>query len=159
MGIEARTLAVLERFADRSWRRGFTIIAIAATVSVVCGCQGPSLRTDPLTTEAGIRAAGGRLLAGPEAQAILGKPQRYRWTTASGASGYTQVSAGGRIRTYWDTDAVNGRIRFSETGYCTRYDGVRDNREDCYRLYRMAANDYRIFREDGTYSGTIIFER
>ncbi len=126
---------------------------------LLSGCQVAGLQQDSLTTESGVRASGGRLLGGAEAQAVLGKPQRYRWTTANGASGFTQVSLGGRLRTYWDSDAVNGRIRFTDTGYCTRYDGVRDDREDCYRLYRMTTDDYRIFRADGSFSGTIQLER
>ena len=80
-------------------------------------------------------------------------------TTAAGASGYTQVAPNGRIRTYWDSDAVNGNIRFIDDGYCTRYDGVRDNREDCYRIYRISATQFRIFRADGVYSGLIELER
>lgn len=130
----------------------------AAAGLVVAACTSVPLG-DPMTTESGIRSSGSKALSGAEARATLGKPQRYRWTTAAGASGYTQVAANGRIRTYWDSDAVNGSIRFIDEGYCTRYDGVRDNREDCYRIYRITASQYRIFRADGVYSGLIELER
>lgn len=132
---------------------------IVATGLLGAACSSISLDEAPTTTESGTRSAGNRMLTGAEARATLGKPQRYRWTTASGASGFTQVSPNGRIRTYWDTDAVNGSIRFVEDGYCTRYDGVRGNREDCYRIYQVTATQYRIFRTDGTYSGFIDLER
>lgn len=135
------------------------VLALGATALalLVAACASPPLG-DPLSSETGIEKVGGSLLTGAQARATLGKPQRYRWTTASGASGYTQVAPNGRIRTYWDSDAVNGRIRFTKTGYCTAYQGVRNDREDCYRIYRVAPAQYRIFREDGTYSGMIELE-
>ena len=126
---------------------GCAAIALAA-------CTSAFLAPD-LATEAGVKQAGGEPLAGPQSRAVLGRVVRYRWTTARGAQGYALLDGKGAIRTFWETDAVNGRIRFTETGYCTRYRNVRNGKEDCYRLYRMAANEYRVFREDGQFSGTI----
>ena len=132
-------------------------IVLAGLVLLLGACTHTPLG-DPMSSESGMRSAGNPPLSGAEVRAALGKPQRYRWTTAAGASGYTQVAPNGRLRTYWDTDAVNGRIRFTDEGYCTRYDGVRNSQEDCYRVYRITARQLRIFRADGTYSGLIELE-
>lgn len=127
------------------------LLGLAACTQVPLG--------DPTTSESGMKSAGQSPLSGAEVRGVLNKPQRYRWTTAAGASGYTQIAPNGRVRTWWDSDAVNGQIRFTDSGYCTRYEGVRNNREDCYRLYRVTATQFRIFRADGTYSGLIDLER
>lgn len=138
--------------------RRAALIAIAGIALGLAACSSTPLG-DPLSTENGMRSAGISPMSGAEVRKTLNRPQRYRWTTAAGASGYTQVSPNGRLRTYWDTDAVNGRIRFTDDGYCTRYDGVRGEREDCYRMYRVTSTQFRIFRVDGTYSGLVELER
>ena len=55
----------------------------------------------------------------------------------------------------WETGAVHGRMRFTDTGYCSRFEGVRNGAEDCYRLYRTGPNEFTVVREDGTPSGKI----
>lgn len=133
-------------------------LALATVALGLAACTNIQL-SEPTPTEGGMKSAGKAALSGAEVNTLLNRPQRYRWTTAAGASGYTQISPNGRVRTYWDSDAVNGQIRFTDTGYCTRYEGVRNNREDCYRLYRVTPTQYQIYRADGTFSGLIDLER
>ncbi len=127
-------------------------IAVAVAWVAACAVVAPP---PAAPTEDATRAEGGEPLAGPETRAVLGKAVRYRWTTAQGASGNAILDGKGAVRLFWETGAVNGRIRFTETGYCTRYRNVRDGKEDCYRLYRTARDEYRVFRADGRFAGTI----
>jgi len=55
----------------------------------------------------------------------------------------------------WETGAVQARIRFSEAGYCPRFENVRNGMEDCYRLYQTGPGEFTVVRQDGTPSGTI----
>ena len=64
-------------------------------------------------------------LSGAEVRQVLNKA-RYRWQGAQGATGTAITSGDGRVRVMWETGAVNGRIRFTETGYCSRFEGVRN---------------------------------
>ncbi len=97
-------------------------------------------------------------MTGTEVRAVMNKA-RYRWQAAQGATGTAITSGDGRIRVMWETGAVNGRIRFNETGYCSRFEGVRNGIEDCYLLYRTGSRDFAVVRQDGTPSGTIaLFE-
>ena len=93
-------------------------------------------------------------MSGPQVRAVLNKA-RYRWQAAQGATGTAITSGDGRVRVMWETGAVNGRIRFDESGYCSRFEGVRNGIEDCYRLYRTGPRDFMVVRQDGTPSGTI----
>ena len=135
-------------------------LAVAATwfgLAWLTGCAGgPFAPAQP--TEETTRATGAEALGGPETRALLGKPVRYRWTTAQGATGNAILDGKGAVRLFWETGAVNGRIRFNETGYCSRFRGVRDGKEDCYRLFRLARDEYRVFRDDGRFSGTITIQ-
>ena len=124
--------------------------AVAAAV-LVAGCtllptQPPR---EPTPAERGIKP-----LTGPEVRALLGKAL-YRWEGAQGASGTAITSGDGRVRVMWETGAVNGRMRFTDTGYCSRFEGVRNGVEDCYRLYRTGPNEFTVVRDDGTPSGKI----
>ena len=93
-------------------------------------------------------------MSGDEVRTILNKA-RYRWQAAQGATGTAITSGDGRVRVIWETGAANGRIRFTDTGYCSRFEGVRNGIEDCYRLYRTGRRDFTVVRQDGTPSGTI----
>ena len=93
-------------------------------------------------------------LSGSEVRSILNKT-RYSWQAAQGATGTAITTGDGRVRVMWDTGAVNGRIRFTDTGYCSRFEGVRNGAEDCYRLYRNGPKGFTVVRQDGTPSGTI----
>jgi len=93
-------------------------------------------------------------LSGSEVRAILNKA-RYRWEAAQGATGTAITSGDGRVRVMWETGAVNGRMRFTDTGYCSRFEGVRNGVEDCYLLYRNGPAEFTVVRQDGTPSGTI----
>ncbi|MGE0311342.1 MAG: hypothetical protein AB7P21_06955 [Lautropia sp.] len=142
------------------WRRArrgapvaAAIVVLAACTSVSTGPQGPVPPTEDAT-----RGSGAEALSGAQARAVLGGPVRYRWTTAQGAKGNAILDGKGAVRLFWETGAVNGRIRFNENGYCTRYRNVRDGKEDCYRLYRIGADEYRVFRVDGRFSGTIVIQ-
>lgn len=154
--------ACRKRTSAAAGGRALLLAAIGGCVllSVACGSLSRPSDTPPTpTSEAGVRRAGGELLAGPEIKAVLGgKAVRYRWTAAGGAKGQAIVTDGSAIRLIWATGAVNGRIRFSETGYCSRYRDVREGREDCYRMYRVGPRAYEVFREDGQYSGSIVIE-
>lgn len=125
-----------------------------ATALLAAGCTLlPTLPTqpapEPTPAERGIKP-----LTGPEVRALLGKAH-YRWEGAQGASGTAITSGDGRVRVVWETGAVNGRMRFTDTGYCSRFEGVRNGIEDCYRLYRTGPNEFTVVREDGTPSGKI----
>ena len=109
----------------------------------------PPAQREPTPAERGMKP-----LTGNEVKAIHNKA-RYRWQAAQGATGTANTSGDGRVRVMWETGAVNGRMRFTETGYCSRFEGVRNGIEDCYRLYRTGPQDFTVVREDGTPSGTI----
>ena len=93
-------------------------------------------------------------LTGSEVRSILNKA-RYRWQAAQGATGTAITSGDGRVRVMWESGAVNGRMRFTDTGYCSRFEGVRNGMEDCYLLYRNGPAAFTVVRQDGTPSGTI----
>jgi hypothetical protein len=93
-------------------------------------------------------------LSGADVKALLNKA-RYRWQAAQGATGTAVTTGDGRVRVIWETGATNGRIRFTETGYCSRFEDVRNGIEDCYRLYQTGPRDFIVVRMDGTPSGTI----
>jgi len=120
-------------------------IGTAVAAVLLAGCA---------LTESTMSGRGMQPMTGPEVQAVMSKA-RYRWEAAAGATGTAMTSGDGRIRVIWATGAVNGRIRFTKTGYCSRFDGVRGGAEDCYRLYRTAPREYAVFKEDGTHSGKI----
>jgi hypothetical protein len=104
---------------------------------------------EPTPAEKGLKP-----MSGNEVRAILNKA-RYRWQAAQGATGTAITSGDGRVRVIWETGAANGRIRFTDTGYCSRFEGVRNGIEDCYQLYRTGRRDFTVVRQDGTPSGTI----
>ena len=123
---------------------------------LVAGC-GTVPSAPPSTrppTDPNLPPGTGQLMSGADVRSILTRA-RYRWEGAAGASGTATTTPDGRIRIIWDTGAVNGRIRFNDTGYCSRFDGVRNGAEDCYRLYRIGPGVYDVFRLDGTRSGRI----
>lgn len=120
-------------------------LAAVVAVALLAGCT---------FDERALSRQGQYALTGPEVQAVLAKT-RYRWEAAAGASGTAVTTGDGRIRVIWATGAANGRIRFTPTGYCSRFDGVRGGAEDCYKLYRTGTREYTVFRDDGTESGRI----
>ncbi|MGE0802260.1 MAG: hypothetical protein AB7G13_33235 [Lautropia sp.] len=125
-------------------------LAVALTVAgaLFAGCT---------FDEGALKDKGMYPLTGPEVQAILAKA-RYRWEAAGGASGTAVTTPDGRMRMMWETGAANGRIRFTKTGYCSRFDGIRGGAEDCYKLYRTGPSQYTVFKDDGTHSGRITVE-
>jgi hypothetical protein len=127
--------------------RRFPLIMALALVSA--GCNLLPTAPEPTPADKGLTP-----MSGAEVRAVL-NTARYRWQSAQGASGTAVTSADGRIRVMWETGAVNGRIRFTDSGYCSRFQDVRNGAEDCYRLYRTGPRDYAVVREDGTQSGTI----
>lgn len=121
------------------------LLAILALGALSAGCA---------FNEASLGDKGMKPLSGAEVKALLGKA-RYRWEAAQGATGSAITSGDGRVRVIWETGALNGRMRFTQTGYCSRFEGVRGGVEDCYRLYRTGPLEYTVFKEDGTHSGRI----
>ena len=133
--------------------RGF-LLPVALSLALA-GCAAPLPPvSQPPPREPTPAEKGMKPLSGPEVKQILSKA-RYRWQGAQGATGTAVTSEDGRVRVMWETGAVNGRIRFDETGYCSRFEGVRNGVEDCYRLYRTGPRDFTVVRLDGTPSGTI----
>ena len=136
---------------------GWRLPTVALLLALVAGCaaplppvsEPPPPPRQPTPAERGLKP-----LSGPEVRQILTKA-RYRWQGAQGATGTAITSGDGRVRVMWETGAVNGRIRFDESGYCSRFEGVRNGVEDCYRLYRTGPRDFTVVRQDGTPSGTI----
>jgi hypothetical protein len=128
--------------------------ALATTVALLAaaGCAfrepGPPPR-EPTPEERGLKP-----LTGAEVRTVLNKT-RYSWQAAAGATGTAITTGDGRVQVRWETGAVNGRIRFTDTGYCSRFEGVRNGVEDCYRLYRTGPKDFTVVRQDGSPSGTI----
>lgn len=130
-------------------RQGLLGLAILVMVSAGCAVREPMPGSAPTPIQKGMKP-----LSGAEVKAILDKT-RYRWVAAQGATGTAITSGDGRVRVMWETGAVNGRMRFTDTGYCSRFEGVRNGMEDCYRLYRTGPRDFTVVRQDGTPSGTI----
>lgn len=126
-------------------------LAVVGIAIVVAGCafRGPGPLREPTPEERGLTP-----LTGSEVRAVLNKT-RYSWQAAQGATGTAITTGDGRVRVIWQTGAANGRIRFNETGYCSRFEGVRNGVEDCYRLYRTGPRAFTVVRLDGTPSGTI----
>ena len=122
---------------------------LAALVLSSAGCTLLQPAPEPTPAEKGLTP-----MTGAEVRAVLNSA-RYRWQSAQGASGTAMTTSDGRIRVIWETGAVNGRIRFTDTGYCSRFEDVRKGMEDCYVLYRTGPRDYAVVRQDGTPSGTI----
>jgi hypothetical protein len=131
--------------------RGRLVLTTVAMALLYAGCafREPTPVREPTPEEKGMTP-----LPGSEVKAILSKA-RYSWQAAQGATGTAITSGDGRVRVMWETGAANGRIRFTDTGYCSRFEGVRNGIEDCYRLYRTGPRAYTVVRQDGTPSGTI----
>jgi hypothetical protein len=117
--------------------------------SAGCALLQPAPVPEPTPAERGLTP-----LTGAEVRTLLSKAH-YRWEGAQGAGGTAITSGDGRLRVIWETGAVNGRIRFTDTGYCSRFEKVRNGIEDCYRLYQTGPRDFTVVRQDGTPSGTI----
>lgn len=129
--------------------------AMLASALAGCALQLPQIgEPPPPPREPTPQEKGLKPISGTEVRSILNKA-RYRWQAAQGATGTAITSGDGRVRVMWETGAVNGRIRFTDTGYCSRFEGVRNGIEDCYRLYRTAPREFTVVRDDGTPSGTI----
>lgn len=121
------------------------------TLSLLAGC---SLLAPARPSEDKLKTEGTSPLSGSQTRALLNHA-RYRWEGANGARGNGVTFGDGNLRIFWETGAVNGKIRFTDTGYCSRFKNVRQNAEDCYRLYPDGPRQYKVFREDGHYSGRI----
>jgi hypothetical protein len=135
-------------------------LSIAGIVLSLAGCTSwqPSPFPEPApppVPELTPAQKGMKPLSAGEVKAILNNA-RYRWQGAQGATGTAMTTPDGRIRVIWEDGAVNGRIRFNEFGYCSRFEkNVRNGIEDCYRLYRTGPRDFIVVRQDGMPSGTI----
>jgi hypothetical protein len=147
---ELREMVELRDIAElRTGRRLLYAVAALGVLAAGCAVLEPPPEKPPTPAEQGLTP-----LSGTEVRATLNKA-RYRWVGAQGATGTAITSGDGRVRVMWETGAVNGRMRFTETGYCSRFEGVRNGVEDCYRLYRKAPGEFTVVRQDGTPSGTI----
>ncbi len=151
------------RSRARLGRLGPSLLSVAVLTALLTGCTvtdfprlpGSDPQPPPApATETDVRRSGGQLMSGADVRSILGKA-RYRWEGVGGAGGNAITTPDGRIRIIWESGAVNGRIRFNETGYCSRFERVRGGAEDCYRLYRVGPGQYEVFRLDGSRSGRI----
>lgn len=118
---------------------------------ILSGC---SLLEPARPSEESLKTQGTQPLSGKQTRALLNHA-RYRWEGSNGARGNGVTFGDGNLRIFWETGAVNGKIRFTDTGYCSRFKGVRQNSEDCYRLYPDGPRQYKVFRQDGHYSGRI----
>ncbi|MDO4904096.1 MAG: hypothetical protein Q4A16_00835 [Lautropia sp.] len=134
-----------------------TVLSLALGAVAGCSLLKPSAPGDtPATipTDRTLEKQGTRPLDGEQTRALLNHA-RYRWESAAGAKGNGVTFGDGNLRIFWETGAINGRIRFNDTGYCSRFKDVRNNAEDCYRLYPDGPRQYRVYRSDGHYSGRI----
>lgn len=149
--------ARLRRRAANRPASGAAALMVAATL-LISGCETVGPATSPPPARPGIeppaQPTGGQLMSGADVRSILTRA-RYRWEGTGGATGTATTTPDGRIRVIWDTGAANGRIRFTDTGYCSRFDGIRNGAEDCYRLFRTGPGTYDVQRLDGTRSGRI----
>ena len=127
----------------------FALALAGCAVQLPTVSEPPPPPREPTPAEKGMKP-----MTGAEVRTVLNKA-RYRWQGAQGATGTAVTSGDGRVRVMWETGAVNGRIRFTDNGYCSRFEGVRNGVEDCYRLYRTGPRDFTVVRQDGTPSGTI----
>lgn len=136
---------------DEQPANGRLRLTLAALLLSCAGCAliRPEPIPEPTPAERGMKP-----LSGNEVRTILNRA-RYRWQGAQGATGTAITSGDGRVRVIWETGAANGRMRFTETGYCSRFEGVRNGAEDCYLLYQTGPGDFTVVRQDGTPSGTI----
>lgn len=131
--------------------------ALMITLAVT-GCATRRPTVPDTKSEAALRASGVERLSGRQVKAVLGKPLRYRWEGAGGAVGSAIVAADHSIRIFWETGAANGRLRFTQNGYCNRIMDQRRQPETCYHAYRSAEDEWTVFRESGEYAGRIHFQ-
>jgi hypothetical protein len=153
IGISTKSMRGTEMANLPASRRPLLAAALAMALAG-CALQLPQIGEPPPAREPTPEEKGMKPLSGAEVRNILNKA-RYRWQAAQGATGTAITSGDGRVRVMWETGAVNGRIRFTDTGYCSRFEGVRNGIEDCYRLYRTGPRGFTVVRQDGTPSGTI----
>lgn len=148
------------------WMKTTTFLRIsglALALGVMAGCgifggSGASGTGSDASREKTLTEQGTRPLSGAQTQALLGKTQ-YQWEGSNGARGIGITYGDGNLRIAWESGAINGKIRFTNSGYCSRFKQLRNNREDCYRLYPNGPNRYSVFRTDGHYTGLITIVR
>lgn len=145
----ARATRAIRKGGPTGPARMIPVMGGIALLAAGCAFLQPGPLREPTPEERGLKP-----LSGSEVRSILNKT-RYSWQAAQGATGTAITSGDGRVRVIWETGAANGRIRFNETGYCSRFEGVRNGIEDCYRLYRTGHRSFTVVRVDGTPSGTI----
>lgn len=138
-------------FAPAASRTVLGMVGMVGMALLAAGCalREPAPVREPTPEEKGMTP-----LSGSQVRSILHKT-RYSWRAAQGATGTAITTGDGRVRVMWETGAANGRIRFTDTGYCSRFEGVRNGVEDCYRLYRTGPRTFTVVRQDGNPSGTI----
>lgn len=133
-------------------------LALPLLLAVLAGCG--TLGSGGKPQEKQLRDSGTPPLSGRQVRALL-ENSNYQWEGNNGARGFGITSGDGRLRIGWETGAVNGRIRFTDTGYCSRFKALRNNEEHCYRLYPAGPRRYTVFRTDGQFTGhiTIVLQR
>lgn len=139
-------------------RRPLSILTLALALTLAgCGLlptQDDSQKSGQERDERSLIRRGTPALTGEQTQKLL-KNATWRWQGNNGAHGTAITHDDGRLRVNWESGGVNGWIRFNESGYCSRFKNLRNNREDCYRLYPTGPNRYDVFRTDGVFTGNI----
>jgi hypothetical protein len=77
-------------------------------------------------------------------------------TLSSPASLGTYTQEGG-ARLDWGRGAAEGSWRITAGKFCTKYKGIRDEKERCFTIYKTGENEYKAFLPDGTFHGTTSF--
>ena len=139
-------------------RHASPTVVLPLLLSLLAGCG--TLGSGSQPRERKLIEAGTQPLSGQQVRNLLSNTH-YQWEGNNGARGFGITSGDGRLRIGWESGGVNGRIRFTDTGYCSRFKALRNNEEHCYRLYPAGPRRYTVFRTDSQFTGhiTIIRQR
>ena len=130
-------------------RKGMVVRAIvAAAFLTLVGCA---------TTEHALRERGLAPLTHSELEALYTRTRTIRGSSPDGLGLTGTSTQEGGARLDWGRGAAEGSWRITAGKFCTKYKGIRDEKERCFTIYKTGENEYKAFLPDGTFHGTTSF--